>query len=93
MMKNGAIKKLSLNVDALQVESFELAPAGANERGTVKAYATDFNCPTGEYNTLQHSCLADTCGYSCETCDFSCGPTCGDTTCYGDTCMCWTKSC
>jgi hypothetical protein len=89
-MKKPAIKKLTLQLDALQVESFEVAPSGGEQRGTVKAYATEWRCPTDDYNTMAHSCIIDTCGYSCDTCDYSCEGTCGDTTCFGESCVCWT---
>jgi hypothetical protein len=89
-MKKLAIKRLTLDLDGLQVESFELAPSGSKQRGTVKAYATDWNCPTDDFDTMRQSCLMGSCAYSCDTCDFSCEGTCGDTTCYGDSCVCWT---
>ena len=89
-MKKPAPKKLHLDVDDLQVESFELVPAGGAQRGTVKGYETDWHCPPTDVNTMQQSCLIGSCAYSCETCDFSCEGTCGNTTCYGDDCPGWT---
>ena len=95
------MKKISLDLDALVVDSFELEPE-AGSLGTVNAYAT----------TLQFTCLGPTCrrtingctcALSCDgtcdascagtcqtcaglnTCDYSCGGSC-DYTC-GDTCQ------
>lgn len=90
-MKKMPIKKLTLDLDRLQVESFDVAPSAGDQRGTVKAYATDFRCPTDDHPTMGYSCYIDTCGYSCDTCDFSCGGTCGQTSCYGPSCVCWTE--
>lgn len=86
------MKKLTLRLDALHVESFELSHAERSERGTIKAhdYTNDLNCWTNADGGLSTSpsCLR-TCDYSCETCGFSCNGTCGEGTCYGDTCICW----
>lgn len=81
-------KKLTLDLNELRVESFECSPTGEDQRGIIKAMS-DWNCPPGEYPTGGGSCIIQTCGYSCDTCDFSCGGTCGQGTCYGDSCVCW----
>ncbi len=54
------MKKITLDLDALEVESFETTPAGADEEaGTVFGY---------------YSCPGITCAYTCgATCAESCG--------------------
>lgn len=40
------MKKLTLQIDALQVETFQVDPAVAEQRGTVEAHSTDgAGCP------------------------------------------------
>lgn len=72
-------KKLSLELDELQVDSFATGQ-GQARRGTVKANSGSLGC------TEYFSCLADTCGASCyNTCGESHHRTCGSvTTCGGD---------
>jgi hypothetical protein len=81
------MKKLTLHLDELHVESFELSPASRGEGGTVMAHASsDLRCWTTNdgFVTVSPSCF-ETCGYSCEgTCDWTCGETC-----IGNTCACW----
>lgn len=71
--------RLTLDIQALRVESFEPLPAGAGGRGTVHGHAA---CPTHDCS-LQGGCSKDavTCNGSCDpcaTCDTSCagGPYC-----------------
>ena len=63
------MKKIELNVEALQVESFVPQAEGNGQRGTVQGHATGaIRCNTAYYCTLgyntcfQGSCV-DTCGY------------------------------
>jgi hypothetical protein len=39
------MRKISLNVSSLQVESFETADDKAKERGTVQGHASWYTCP------------------------------------------------
>jgi hypothetical protein len=74
------MKKLSLNLDDLRVESFSTARDGDQE-GTVAGYvATEWVC------TPYDSCQATFCGASCDgTCGESHARTCGAVTpCGGD---------
>lgn len=81
------MKKLTLDLDDLQVESFESSPIFPAQRGSVDAHMdTEWNCPTNPVDTMYQSCLVGSCDCSCESCNFSCDETCG-----GDTCSCpWT---
>lgn len=73
------MKKITLDLDDLQVESFETAPESGDGRGTVFGYA-----PTvfGTCNCTAGSLTCDTCtacngGFTCEgTCE-TCWATCG----------------
>jgi hypothetical protein len=62
------MKKIVLNVDALQVTSFAPETEAQGTRGTVQGHATLRLCNTAYYCTLgydtcaQASCV-DTCGY------------------------------
>jgi hypothetical protein len=67
-----------LRIEALSVESFEVTPAVAERRGTVRAHESatgPVECPT----------LKESCGGTCivyDTCDgFSCNGTCHPTNC------------
>lgn len=73
------MKKLSLNLDELQVDSFATAQ-GQTRRGTVQGNSGSLGC------TEYFSCLAATCDASCyNTCGESHHRTCGSvTTCAGD---------
>jgi len=84
MKGNEVIRKLRLDVEAMEVESFVMGPAGGD--GTVKAYTGD-------------ACIEDapsiaTC-YGMGSCPKSaCGQTCGVTmvnTCLS--CTCWATGC
>ena len=83
------MKKLTLNLDALAVESFDTA-AAAEPRGTVDAHqvrptapeSCDYYCAS---QNISGCCTADpTCPATCQntcpaTCQNTCqGPTCGD---------------
>ena len=83
------MKKLTLDLNALEVQSFATAPAAPN-RGTVHG-EQQCTCPT-----------ACTCP-GCPTCDETCADTCWET-CAGWTCVtcggqetcgytCWTRAC
>lgn len=54
------MKKLRLNADALQVQSFELAAAEPN-RGTVLGNSTHIRC------TIDNDSCNFTCEHTCET--------------------------
>lgn len=88
------MKKLTLDLDHLLIESFEPSSDSRSERGTVRAhdYSDDLDCwrlPDPRWDSIQGGSCYGTCGYSCDTCNYSCGGTCGEGTCYGDTCVCW----
>jgi hypothetical protein len=89
------MKKLTLNLDELRVESFETSPTLQNQRGTIDAYSETINGDTEDWRCFRlpgasqgMTCMA-TCQATCETCGFSCGGTCGQGTCYGDSCPGW----
>ena len=70
--------KIKLRIEALSVESFQVTPAAAERRGTVRGHES----ATGpvECQTLKESCEG-TCIVN-DTCDgFSCNGTCHPTTC------------
>lgn len=62
------MKKIELNVEALQVESFEPEAEAKGQRGTVHGHATlrcnptAFYCTLG-YDTCQEASCLETCGY------------------------------
>jgi hypothetical protein len=72
--------KLKLDLDQLNVESFDTDAPGITRRGTVRAHSQICTPTAGEY----------TCVNTCETCDNTCG-SCGATcfagctgySCYG----------
>jgi hypothetical protein len=70
------MKKLTLNVDHLRVESFEPVAGRAEKRGTVRGMDQEY--------TAEETCRY-TCDASCRTCyDPSCAGTCRGATCaYG----------
>ncbi|HEY0019669.1 MAG TPA: hypothetical protein VGC13_25420 [Longimicrobium sp.] len=69
------MKKLTLNVEKIEVESFNTDSAATDPRGTVLAHAT-FRCSQNPDNT----CFEDTC-QDVYTCGFlSCGA-CGTYKC------------
>jgi hypothetical protein len=60
------MKKIVLNVEALEVESFAPETAAKGGRGTVQGHATlrcdTYYCSIG-YNTCAQASCVDTCGY------------------------------
>ena len=84
------MNKLKLRLDELQVESFETADIGAEERGTVRGRAVlgpptdDFTCPDTCKYTCQRTC--NTC-WPMNTCPACQPPLSLDHTCMG-TCSC-----
>jgi hypothetical protein len=62
-------RKLKLNVDALQVDSFQASDAPEG-RGTVRGHGPSAQCPT-------YHCTELYAGYTCPyTCAYSCDGTC-----------------
>ncbi len=62
------MKKITLDLDALEVESFETTPAGDNEEaGTVFGYGSCPSCPTCGAYTCDATC-AESCGQPFTTC-------------------------
>lgn len=94
--KKSSVKKLTLDLNSLRVETFEPSPTQRPEAGTVHAHAIinphSQPCwpPSGGEVTMVDSCLgtcalscAGTCGGSCYgTCEYSCYGTC-DYSCRG----------
>jgi hypothetical protein len=75
------MKKLSLDLDQLVVDSFDTA-AKAEEKGTVfgEQCTCYTNCTCPGCPTCDHTqCDQNTCQH---TCDFSCWGTCYDPSCY-----------
>jgi hypothetical protein len=74
------MKKLSLNLDELHVESFDTSSGEPDGRGTIQGRVADTeNTP----DTCEFSCGV-TCG---DTCPESCGGTCWADCSYGWTCV------
>ena len=67
------MRKVKLDLDAIQVESFE-ASGGGGTRGTVRGHL----CPC--------CCCDPCCCTCCDTCQATCPATC-PYTCAGDTCI------
>lgn len=69
------MRSAKLSLDTLHVDTFEIAPAGREPRGTVRAHAGTF------YGTCQGTCVntcgGPTCEYPCQTAD-TCHLTCQD---------------
>jgi hypothetical protein len=81
------MRKLTLDLEAVQVESFT-TQAAAPARGTVDARQgrETWTCPPATQNTCVGTCGCQPTGYTdCGTCDLSCNGTCFDLTC--DTCQ------
>lgn len=71
--------KIRLGIEALSVESFELTPAVARQRGTVRGNESAATDPV-ECHSLKESCAGTCIVY--DTCDgFSCNGTCHYLTC------------
>jgi hypothetical protein len=64
------MRKISLDVDKLQVESFEAENDGPGTRGTVHGYLTQFNCAQTQY-----TCNYTMCGQQCLSGWRPCQPT------------------
>jgi hypothetical protein len=72
--------KIRLRLEALSVESFELTPAVAGQRGTVKGNESAPTTGPVECYSLKESCAGTCIVY--DTCDgFSCNGTCHPTNC------------
>jgi hypothetical protein len=83
-----AMRKLMLDLDAIQVDSFATQAADA-ARGTVDARQgrETFTCPPPSQNSCAATCGCGpaTADYTCVSCLQTCAGTCWDPTC--DTCM------
>jgi hypothetical protein len=84
------MKKLALNIEDLEVETFSTGSDGT-QRGTVQAKSwTDWAYPScGDYSNCGEYCAytPQSCQYSCNgSCQYSCDGTCYEGTCVGDTC-------
>ncbi len=91
------MNKIKLDLDSLQIESFETTPDESGAKGTVHGlvgsgepeFCTDFTiciqiCPQPTIGTACPS-FGSTCGNTCGgTCGSTCGSTCGNTC--GGTC-------
>ena len=86
------MKKLSLKLDALSVETFDLVPTALTSRGTVHGHATwHYEGCTNVYqacNPISSPTYTD--DYTCDdpTCYASCGVSCGGSC--NVTCTCQT---
>ncbi|HEX6750484.1 MAG TPA: hypothetical protein VF092_24560 [Longimicrobium sp.] len=84
-MKN----KISLDLDALTVESFEMGTDFHSMLGTVEGHLSP-TCNTRAACSCGSACEG-TCFNTCDTCDASCLGTCGtcagQNTCGGSTCV------
>jgi hypothetical protein len=79
------MRKLTLSLDRLTVESFETLGVDGTGRGTVQAFVTTprETC-TIEWNPTYAPTCAATCQSCPGTCEYTCGGTCGftcDATC------------
>jgi hypothetical protein len=94
------MKKLMLNVDDLEVQSFATTDARAKRTGTVEAFDDDsgrtpsmtrnYSCPTfcPGPESCAYTCGQDTCQATCDTCGFTCDvDSCYDT-CHTNICAC-----
>lgn len=77
------MKKLSLDLDALQVDSFDASPDGAAARGTVRANESGFTTRTTFTDTLvqtttdpNQNCMCHSGDPCVNTLDTACGPDC-----------------
>lgn len=69
-------KKLALNVEELRIEQFQVEPAVAETRGTVRGFWSDLNCDTYTCDCGSMG-ASDPCRYCVEmpithSCDHSC---------------------
>ncbi|HEX8905972.1 MAG TPA: hypothetical protein VF771_14075 [Longimicrobiaceae bacterium] len=86
------MKKLTLNLDELAVDSFDTVPT-AGRRGTVQARSGTTYADESCNGTCDHTCYPDSCAScdftcgSCASCGGTCAVSCGAATCGGaDTC-------
>lgn len=84
------MKKIQLELDSLQVESFETTPAGSGAQGTVYGLTLSGEpelCT--DFTICLRECPVPTAGLTCGTCNPTCGSTCGSTcgTTCGSTCQ------
>ncbi|HEU0014373.1 MAG TPA: hypothetical protein VFQ45_11850 [Longimicrobium sp.] len=77
------MKKLSLCLDELCVESFDTTPAAKNQRGTV--HAEQCTCPT--------NCTCPGCPSCDASCPWTCPWTCDDNTCISCANTCQNTGC
>lgn len=90
------MKKVRLDLDAIQVDSFE-TNGGGGQRGTVRGHYCPCcccdPCVCTCCDTCQATCAAS-CNGSCDSCYDSCYGTCGELTCAGRSCdICVTDAC
>ena len=82
------MKKLSLNIDELTIESFDVAGAPRGVEGTVLGHATQggkYTCDPAVGTCFGYTCY-ETCANTCaDTCNYTCDPAVG--TCFGYTCV------
>jgi hypothetical protein len=82
------MRRITLNLEELNVESFAVLPNADQPEGTVRAYQTGPSCPEG--TCFGPSC-EETCGHTCpNTCDWTCDdPSCQpETGCGSGPCRC-----
>jgi hypothetical protein len=95
-MKEGAMKKVKLDLDAIQVDTFEVTqtPSG---RGTVQGHVCCACCGCDPCCCTCCDTCAATCAASCQSCQTcldSCWGTCVDPTCAGRSCdICFSDAC
>ena len=80
------MKKISLDLDALRVESFETTTDARTARGTVRGAESAEPTEATHCGSCEASCGPTFCLF---TCGQSCEPTCGDSchgSCMGETC-------
>lgn len=77
----GADVKMKLRLEALEVESFEPAPAGAGALGTVRAHADTADAPNVAVTDAQ-TCWTGVCPGLPGICTCDGGPTCDVSGCY-----------
>lgn len=89
------MKKLSLNLDALSVETFDTSPDEMVQRGTVQGHATwHYNGCTAAQPCNPSSSPNYTLDETCqETCVYSCGVSCGGSCDYSCNCVTQRNTC
>jgi hypothetical protein len=82
------MRKLTLRIEELSIESFTATPGTPASAGTVHAHDSIQYCPSGPSYCGEHQCNTETgacsptvCGSTCDaavaTCAYSCGYSCG----------------